>query len=102
MGLLSKLLTGGSNFTVWDGSTPAINPLSTKQSPLHAKNDQPGYSLDGSDASAVITAYGEYIDGVLNAIPQPSQLDLNGKTPSKYSNNLPEGGINDRALDITG
>ena len=87
MGLLSKLLTGGSNFTVWDGTTPAINPLSTKQSPLHANGNQPGYSLDGSNASTVITAYGEYVDG---------------KTPPQYSNNLPEGGISDRALDITG
>jgi hypothetical protein len=102
MGLQNKLLTGGSNFTLWDGSDPAINPLATKQSPLHAKNDQPSYSLNGSNASAVITAYGEYVDGVLNAIPQPSQLDLNGITPSKYSDNLPEGGISDRALDITG
>lgn len=102
MGLLSKLLTGGSNYTVWDGTTPAINLLSTKQSPLHAKDNQPGYSLDGSSASTVITAYGEYIDGMPNAIPQPSLLDLNGKTPSQYSNNLPEGGISDRALDITG
>jgi hypothetical protein len=102
MGLLSKLLTGGSNFTLWDGSDPAINLLSTKQSPLHAKNDQPGYSLDGSNASTVITAYGEYVDGVINAIPQPSQLDLNGRKPSAYVDNLPEGGISDRALDITG
>ena len=102
MGLLNKLFSNGSPFTLWDGSTPSVNPLTTKQSPLHAKGDQPGYSLDGSNTQQVIQAYGEYVDGVSNAIPQPSLLDLDGKTPSKYANNLPEGGISDRALDITG
>jgi hypothetical protein len=102
MGLLTKLTTDGSNLSKHDGATPPVNPLATKQSPLHANGNQPGYSLDGAGAAQVIRDYGNYEDGVNNAIPQPSLLDLNGKRPSSYANNLPEGGISDRALDITG
>jgi len=103
MGLLKKLTTDGSNLSKYDGAQPPINPLATKQSILHANGNQPGYSLNGSGASQVIRDYGNYEDGVNNAIPQPSQLDFfNGKEPIKYINNLPETGINDRALDITG
>ena len=90
MGLLKKLTTDGSTYTPYDGSTPKVNPLATKQSTLHADGNQPGYSLDGSNAQTVIQNYNAYDDGVNNAIPQPSQLDLNGKTPSKYLDNLPE------------
>ena len=49
MGLLDKLTTQGSNLTPYDGATPQINPLATKQSKLHADGNQPGYSLNGSD-----------------------------------------------------
>jgi hypothetical protein len=89
MGLLTKLTTDGSNLSKHDGATPPINPLATKQSKLHADNDQPGYSLDGAGAAQVIRDYGNYEDGVNNAIPQPSILDLNGRAPSKYLDNLP-------------
>jgi hypothetical protein len=37
----------------------------------------------------VTNAYVSYDDGYNNALPQPSQLDLNGKTPLKYSDNPP-------------
>jgi hypothetical protein len=99
MGLLSKLLNDGSNFSAHDGATPAVNPLATKQSKLHANGDQPSYSLNGSNAPQVINDYGNYEDGVNNAIPQPSQLDLEGKVPTisasgkqglPYLSNLPE------------
>jgi len=89
MGLLDKLNNQGSVLTVYDGKTPKINPLATKQSQLHANGSQPGYSLDGSNAIIVSTDYTAYNDGYNNALPQPSQLDLNGKTPSKYLDNPP-------------
>ena len=103
MSLLKKLTTDGSNLSKYDGAQPPVNPLSTKQSKLHADGTKPGYSLDGNNAASVISDYGNYDDGVNNSIPQPSQLDFfNGKEPKKYINNLPESGISDRALDITG
>lgn len=89
MGLLDKLNNQGSVLTIYDGKTPKINPLATKQSQLHANGNQPGYSLDGSNAIIVSTDYTAYNDGYNNALPQPSQLDLNGKTPSKYLDNPP-------------
>jgi len=89
MGLLDKLTTQGSVLTAYDGATPKVNPLATKQSKLHANGNQPGYSLDGSNASIVSNDYTAYDDGYNNALPQPSQLDLNGTTPSKYLDNPP-------------
>jgi hypothetical protein len=103
MGILSKLTTDGSQLSAYNGATPSVNQLATKQSLLHADNDQPGYSLNGNNANMVINYYNDYLDGVNNSIPQPSQLDFfNGKEPSKYIDNLPEGGISNRAIDITG
>ena len=90
MGLLTKLTTEGSNLSKYDGATPPVNPLATKQSKLHADGNQPGYSLDGSDFSDVNSAFQQYNDGVNNILPQPSQLDLNGTTPPRYVDNLPE------------
>jgi hypothetical protein len=90
MGLLDKLTTQGSVYTPYDGTTPSVNPLATQQSKLHADGNQPGYSLDGSDFSDVNSAYQQYNDGVNNILPQPSQLDLNGTTPPRYIDNLPE------------
>ena len=89
MGLLDKLNNQGSVLTAYDGKTPKINPLATKQSQLHANGNQPGYSLDGSNASIVSADYTAYNDGYNNALPQPSQLVLNGKTPSIYLDNPP-------------
>lgn len=89
MGLLDKLTTQGSRLTPYDGATPPTNPLATKQSKLHADGNQPGYSLNGSGAAVVTANYTAYNDGYNNALPRPSQLDLNGKTLPKYSDNPP-------------
>lgn len=74
---------GGSPFSSDNGSPnpPPINPGATKQSKLHAFDAQPGYSLDGNFRPTVNQAYSEYDDGVVNALPQPSEIDLNGKLP---------------------
>ena len=90
MGLLDKLTKqGGTNLSIYDGTTPPVNPGATKQSKLHAFGNTPGYSLNGNYNTDVTAAYTEYNDGYNNALPQPSQLDLNGKTPSKYLDNPP-------------
>jgi hypothetical protein len=89
MGLLNKLVNKESNLTPYDGATPKVNPLATKESKLHANGNQPGYSLDGSAAGIVSADYTAYDDGYNNALPQPSQLDLNGKTPARYLDNPP-------------
>ena len=68
----------------------STNPGATQQSKLHADGNQPGYSLDGSNASIVNAAYQAYNDNVPNFLPQPSQLDLDGTTPTQYINNLPQ------------
>lgn len=83
MGLLDRLLKGGSPLTPYNGETPPTNPLSTQQSQLHS------YSISGQFFSNVNDAYQSYLDGVNNILPQPSQLDLNGITPPKYTDNLP-------------
>ena len=79
MGLLSKLTIGdGSTLSYSDGSTPLINKLSTKQSPLHYNSYdlEPGYSVNGTDASYVNSLYQGYEDGKNTPIPEPTQLDL--------------------------
>lgn len=87
MGLQDILLKKGSAYTKHDGATPTVNPLATQASTLHASlAGSPGYSLDGATFSAVNTAFNQYDDGINNVIPQPSQLDLNGKIPTKYAN----------------
>jgi hypothetical protein len=80
MGLLSKLTTigEGSTLSFSDGSTPLINKLSTKQSPLHYNSYdlEPGYSVNGTDASYVNSLYQGYEDGKNTPIPEPTTLDL--------------------------
>jgi hypothetical protein len=84
MGLLSRLITTkdqigiGSPLSYSDGSTPLINKLSTKESPLHynAADDEPGYSVNGTDASYVNSLYQGYEDGKNTPIPEPTTLDL--------------------------
>lgn len=91
MGLLDKLLNGGSPLTPYNGTTPETNPLATKQSQLHADGaGAPGYSVNGGFFGSVNGAYQEYLDGTNNILPQPSQLDLNGAAPSQYIQNLPK------------
>ena len=89
MGLLTKLTTAGSPYSYGNGTTPITNPGATQQSKLHTDGNQPGYSVNGSDFSTVNAAFQAYNDGVNNVLPQPSQLDINGVTPSQYINNLP-------------
>ena len=80
MGLLSKLTTigEGSTLSFSDGITPLINKLSTKQSPLHYNSYdlEPGYSVNGTDASYVNSLYQGYEDGKNTPIPEPTTLDL--------------------------
>ena len=91
MGLLDKLKTGGSNQSKYNGSTPPTNVGATKQSKLHAFGNLPGYSMDGAYRSEVTNAYVSYDDGYNNALPQPSQLDLNSSAASlKYNEARPE------------
>ena len=90
MGLKDLLTQDKSNLTAYNGTTPSTNPGATKQSKLHADGSNPSYSLNGNNFSTVNNAYNQYLDGVLNYLPQPSQLDLNGKSPSKYLDNLPK------------
>lgn len=71
MGLLEKLTTEGSQLSQFDGQTPPITDLDTAQSTLHNT-----YSINGNPN--------------LPGYPTPSQLDMNGITPPKYSDNLPQ------------
>ena len=93
MGLLTKLTTDGSNLSINDGLTPAINPLTLKTSTLHSNGIvNNSYSLNGSNVNTISALVAQYEDGINNPLPLPSTLDLNGLTPSQYLNNLPEGG----------
>jgi hypothetical protein len=72
MSLLKKLQTDGSTLTQYDGQTPeAVNSGGTKESTLHN-----AYSINGTPG--------------LPGMPTPSELDINGVTPPKYTDNLPE------------
>jgi hypothetical protein len=89
MGLLTKLTTAGSPLSYGSGTTPATNLGATQLSKLHADGNQPGYSLNGALFSTVNTAFQAYNDGVINILPLPSFLDLNGVTPPRYIDSLP-------------
>jgi hypothetical protein len=76
----SVLAYNATPLTPTNGNTPSINPLSTRQSKLHAfgeGNGQPGYSIDGSQYSEVSPQYNSYVDGDTNILPDPTSLDLN-------------------------
>jgi hypothetical protein len=90
MGLLDMLTNQGSSLTAYNGTQPPTNPLATQQSKLHVDGNQPGYSLNGANATLVTTQYNGYQDGTPNQIPFPSLLDLNGTTPPPYLDNLPQ------------
>lgn len=83
MGLLDKLQNNGSALTAYNGNTPSINPLATQLSKLHDS-----YSTTGDNASQVNANFQAYLDGIANALPQPTILDLS-TAPSKYTDNLP-------------
>ena len=70
MGLLDKLTTDGSQLSGFDGQTPPVTNQDTADCKLHFT-----YSINGNPN--------------LPGFPTPSQLDLNGVTPPKYSDNLP-------------
>lgn len=71
MGILNKLQTEGSNLSEFDGTTPPLANGDTAESTLHNT-----YSINGNPN--------------MLGMPQPSQLDLDGVTPPKYLDNLPE------------
>jgi hypothetical protein len=55
---------------------------------MHAFGNTEGYSLNGAFTSTVTSDYNKYDDGVLNILPQPSNLDI--KTPiERYVNVKP-------------
>lgn len=96
MGLLDLLTQNGSKYSKYDGATPPINLLATKQSPMHADplTLQPGYSMVGDIANTAIQtnkSWNEYDDGQLNPLPGHSDLDLQGIQPPRYEDNTPEG-----------
>ena len=73
MGLQDKLLNGESVFTGYNGITPPIEDKSLSK--LHFD-----YSINGNPE--------------ILGQPSPSNLDLNGKTPSNnYKNNAPIEGV---------
>ena len=97
--ILDKYQNGNGTSLAYHNVAPGkpANPGVTKQSQLHNS-----YSITGDKKQAVNTVYQAYNDGTVNSLPQPSSLDLNGKTPkSAYTNNLPEKGIDRRAIDLT-
>jgi hypothetical protein len=71
MGLLNKLTTDGSQLSEFDGQTPPPSNIDVQGSTLHYQ-----YSINGTPN--------------MTGFPTPSQLDLNGQTPPKYLDNLPE------------
>tara|TARA_Y100000592_G_C5445762_1_gene305933 strand:+ start:528 stop:746 length:219 start_codon:yes stop_codon:yes gene_type:complete len=72
MNLLEKLQTEGSTLSNFTGDTPTnLTPGGTPDSKLHFE-----YSINGTPG--------------LPGFPTPSELDLNGQTPEKYLDNLPE------------
>ena len=110
MGILNKLESEGSKYSKLSGGDGQINVGATKASKLHATQaGEAGYSVDGAFVGDVNEAFNAYDDGVINQLPQPSQLDLNGIVPAganadggipainstfskgAYINNVPEG-----------
>jgi hypothetical protein len=89
MGLLDKLTTTGTPYSYNNGTTPITNPGATTLSKLHVDGNQPSYSINGANFADVNTAFQAYNDGFINSLPQPSQLDLDGATPPKYTDSLP-------------
>jgi hypothetical protein len=71
MGLLNKLTTDGSQLSEFDGQTPPPSNIDVQGSTLHYQ-----YSINGTPN--------------MTGFPTPSLLDLNGQTPPKYLDNLPE------------
>ena len=77
MDLIELFNNKGSEYSAYDGETPKINPLTTKQSKLHNV-----YSIDGSNVSEIRRQFNLYLNGGNDILPQPSEYDLNGKVPT--------------------
>jgi hypothetical protein len=71
MSLIKKLQKEGSTLSQFNGETPPITNQDTANSKLHNT-----YSINGTPG--------------LPGMPTPSELDINGVTPPKYTDNLPE------------
>ncbi len=71
MNLLEKLKKEGSDLSKFNGETPPTTNKDTADSKLHNE-----YSINGTPG--------------LPGYPTPSELDINGITPEKYLDNLPE------------
>ena len=69
MSILNKLTQKGTPLSLGNGATPSTPDF--VESKLHDT-----YSINGIPS--------------LSDKPQPSNLDLNGQTPSKYLDNLPQ------------
>lgn len=92
MGIKNMLETQGSPFAAEkNGGAIATNPLATKQSPLHYNptTQQPGYSVDGTNQSAVNAEFIKYNDGMPNTLPPSTKLEMGDPTaPTKYDSTL--------------
>ena len=71
MGLKDMLENQGSQLSEFDGQTPPPSNIDVQGSTLHYQ-----YSINGNPNMV--------------GFPTPSLLDLNGVTPPKYLDNLPE------------
>ena len=72
MSILKKLQEEGSNLSQYNGEQPEFTyPGGTPESTLHNT-----YSINGNPG--------------LPGVPTPSELDINGVTPPKYTDNLPK------------
>jgi len=70
MSLLNKTINGDAKNQSFNGTQPPSSRFSTPTSKLHNT-----YSVNGVPK--------------LTKVPGPAKLDLDGKTPSQYINNLP-------------
>jgi hypothetical protein len=77
MDLIEMLTKKGTSYSAYNGETPKTNPLTTKQSQLHNS-----YSIDGKNGSEVLKQSNRYLTGENDILPQPSEYDLGGKTPT--------------------
>ena len=68
--ILKRLTTEGSGLSKYNGETPPVSNTDVPESKLHLE-----YSINGTPG--------------LPGYPTPSELDMNGVTPPKYSDNLP-------------
>jgi hypothetical protein len=94
--------------TPFDPGFNRQNPLSTKQSTLHARSDgNYGYSLDGAEmpinGTPLVDAASQYLDGnPINDLPTPSTLDLNTQNPTSGFQPQLEQSLQTATLDLDG